>query len=324
MNRRVTVSAPGKLMLFGDHAVVYGKPCIVAAVNSRMRVSIAVREDDRILLDAPDVELHYATSIDKLNSEHPKHAKFVMRAVHNFFSTFELRCGLEIRTESDFSSRFGLGSSSAVTVSVLKGLAELFEVRMDNKALFELAYKSVLDVQGVGSGFDVAAAVYGGIVYFIGGGRKIERLKDVRIPLIVGYTGVKADTPALIRRVKKLFEEEPERIGGIFDGIANLVERARALIAAQEWRGVGELMNENQHFLRKLNVSSPKLERLIEASLRSGAYGAKLSGAGGGDCMIAVHENSRAIKQGIRNAGGVPLDVEIDFEGVRIEAEQNL
>ena len=60
MNRRVTVSAPGKLMLFGDHAVVYGKPCIVAAVNSRMRVSIAVREDDRILLDAPDVELHYA------------------------------------------------------------------------------------------------------------------------------------------------------------------------------------------------------------------------------------------------------------------------
>jgi mevalonate kinase len=318
----IIVSAPGKLMLFGDHAVVYDRPCIVSAVNHRMKVYITKRGDDKVILNAPDVNLYnYNISIDKLNSEHPKQAKFVLRAVYNFFDKFDISYGLDIETKSDFSSKFGLGSSSAVTVSVLKGLSELFDIHLDNKTLFDLAYKTVLDIQKVGSGFDVAAAIYGGILYFIGGGKKIERLKDAKIPLIVGYTGIKADTATLIKNVRRLFEENPKEISKIFDEIANIVDRSKIFIEKQEWKEVGKLMNDNQDLLRKLNVSSPELEKLIKASLDGGAYGAKLSGAGGGDCMIAVYEDIELIKNEIRKVGGIPLDVEIDYDGVRIELE---
>lgn len=318
----IKISAPGKLMLFGEHAIIHGKPCIVTSVNHRMSVLLEKRGDDKIILNAPDVNFkNYIILIDDLNKSHPKEAKFVLTAVLNFFDKYEIKSGLEIKTKSEFSSKFGLGSSSAVTVSTIKGLAELLGIKIGNEELFDLSYKTILDIQEVGSGFDVAAAIYGGTLFFHSAKKIIKPLKIKELPIIVGYTGVKADTPTLVKMVYRKLLAEPEKINEIFNRIEKIVDLAKVEMENSNWEKVGELMNLNQDLLRDLGVSSKELENLIRASLNSGAHGAKLSGAGGGDCMLAVvnKKNRSAIKRAIEKAGGEIINIKFQNEGVKVE-----
>jgi len=318
----VKASAPGKLMLFGEHIAVYGKPCIVTAVNHRMSVSIEKRDDEKIIINAPEVNIKdYKISVNELNNQYPKEVSFVMAAVKNFFEKHKYKSGLNIETHSEFSSKFGFGSSSAVTVSTLKALSELFSIKMTDNELFDISYKTVLDVQKVSSGFDVASAIFGGTIYFAKKGEIIEKMNIKEIPLIVGYTGVKADTPTLINKVSGMLEKEPKKFNDIFDKIENIVIEAKEKIKNSEWDEAGRFMNENQKYLEMLEVSSPELNRLISSSNNSGAYGSKLSGAGGGDCMIALApaEKKALISEMIQKADGIIIPVETNVEGVRME-----
>ena len=318
----IEVSAPGKLMLFGEHAVVYERPCLVTAVDQRISVGLKKRDDEKICLNAPDINIkNFLISPKDLKEPQPKEIRFVLAAVKNFFEKYKIKSGLEIKAKSQFSKQFGLGSSSAVTVSTIKGLAELFGIQINKKELFGLAYKTVLDIQGVGSGFDVASAAYGGILYFLTGGKIIEEIKVDKLPIIVGYTGIKADTPTLIRMVSNKLSQEPRKINKIFDEIEKIVDLAKIEIENQGWEKVGKLMNQNQELLRELGVSSKELENLIRASLKAGAFGAKLSGAGGGDCMIAIanKDNFNKINKAIEKAGGKIIKAKIPGQGVKIE-----
>lgn len=276
----ITVSAPGKLLLFGEHAVVYGYPAIVTAISERMVVQDGESTGDNRFIDA------------------------AVKAWGKPGQTFS--------AESSFSGKYGFGSSSAVTVATLK----MLRPEADKQTLFEAAYKIVLDVQGMGSGFDVAAVVYGGTLYYIKDS-VIEPLNISDMPLIVGYTGVKADTTTLIKNVAKKRESEPQKVDRIFDAIRKLVDEARKKMIEGDWERVGKLMDFNQEYLRDLGVSSQKLETLIKAAKDAGAYGAKLSGAGGGDCMIAL--GPPEVKEAIKKAGGEVVDVTANAEGVRRE-----
>lgn len=320
---KVTTSAPGKLMIFGEHAVVYDHPCLVTAVDQRIKLTAEILESEDFELNAPDVSvLNYKKNISDLgNGEIPKGAKFVEIAIKNLFDKFEIKKGLRISTSSEFSSEFGFGSSSASTVCAVKALSVMFDLKLSNKDIFDLAYKTVLDIQGKGSGFDVAAAVYGGTLYFLTGGRKIEPLNIHNLPLIVGYSGIKADTVTLINAVNEKFKDNKTRLDEIYLAIEEIVEKAKSEIVIGNWEEVGKLMNENQVLLKELGVSIEKLDQMIGSVVSSGAYGGKLSGAGGGDCMIALGPDDKlnAIKSGIESAGGKALDVETNAEGVRIE-----
>lgn len=317
----VKASAPGKLMLFGEHAVIYDKPCIVASVDHRISVSLEKRNDNNIILTAPELNIKNQIISDNLEKSHFKKVSFILAAVNKFFKKCDLKSGLDIKTQSEFSDKIGLGSSSAVIVATIKGLSELFKIKMNEKEIFDLSYQTVLDVQGLGSGFDVAAAVYGGILLFVTGGKIISPIEITDMPLVVGYTGIKADTPTLIKMVGEKLLKEPDRINGIFNEIESIVNLAKVEIGNKDWRKVGHLMNLNQDLLRGLGVSSKELENLIKVALDSGAYGAKLSGAGGGDCMIALanKENSNNAKRAIEKAGGKIIEAKIPAEGVRSE-----
>jgi len=318
----IKVSAPGKLLLFGDHAVVHGRPCIVTSVDHRISVSLEKRSDNQIVLNAPDLNFkNYIILIDDLEKPHPKEVSFVFTAILNFFEKYKMKKGLEINTKSEFSAKVGLGSSSAVTVSTIKGLAELFGIRTTNKELFDLSHKTILDIQEVGSGFDAAAAIHGGTLYFVTGGKTIESLKIEELTLVVAYTGVKADTATLVKMVAKRLKKNPQKINDIFNESKRIVNSAKIEMKKSNWEKIGELMNLNQDLLRKLDVSSKELENLIKAALSAGAYGAKLSGAGGGDCMIAISnkENQAAVKRAIEKAGGEIIKVKLQTEGVKIK-----
>lgn len=321
--KKVITSAPGKLMLFGEHAVVYNHPCIVTAVDERMYATVELTENQDFLLEAPDVKvLNYKKNIKELgNGDIPKGAQFVEIAVKNFFEKYTLSQGIKVTTKSDFSSEFGFGSSSASTVCIIKGLSEIFELHLTNKEIFDISYKTVLDIQKKGSGFDVAAAVFGGTLYYITGGKVIEVLNISNLPLIVGYSGIKADTVTLINSVKELSEKNPQLVEGIYNSIEIIVNKAKEEIIKENWKDVGMLMSENQKLLKSLGVSIQKLDDMIDASIQAGAFGAKLSGAGGGDCMIALAsaENVNNVNGGIQKAGGKILHVSTNAKGVRLE-----
>lgn len=310
-------------MLFGEHAVVYGYPCIVTAVDQRITMEATSRDDDLFILNAEDVGIeNYKKDLDQVGiGEIPKGAKFVEHAVVNFVKKYTVAHGFSITTHAEFKSTFGFGSSSASTVCVIKALSELFEINLDEKQIFELAYKAVLDVQGKGSGFDIAAATYGGTLYFQGGGKVIERLNISALPLVVGYTGVKADTVTLVNQVCNVYENSKEQVTDIFSKIDTIVDEAKKALLENNLEKVGGLMNDNQNQLAKLSVSTPQLDKLIKISLQFDSYGAKLSGAGGGDCMIALisRADKQKVEDALARAGGTPLIVNTNAEGVRVE-----
>lgn len=284
------VSAPGKLMIFGEHAVVYGHPCIVTAISQRLEVALA--EADAM----------------------PTDRRFVDAAIAAWGGGRDIK----LATKSAFSGTYGFGSSSAVTVATLKALRP----EATNRQLFDTAYKIVLDIQGTASGFDVAAAAFGGTLYFVKGGKTIEPLTVGDMPLIVGYSGVKADTTTLIAEVRTKYDKEKAKVERIFAAIGKIVEDAKLKMIEGDWERVGRLMDFNQEYLRDLGVSSEKLESLIAAAKDAGAWGAKLSGAGGGDCMIALAppDRRKEVEDAITNAGGEVVFATPNAEGVKVES----
>ncbi|MBI4039033.1 mevalonate kinase [Candidatus Daviesbacteria bacterium] len=334
-NNSITVSAPGKLMLFGEHAVVYGRPCIVIAVDQRIRAKVELLDTPVFQLDAPDVKVtNYKKPMADLgNGEIPKGAKFVEMAIKKFFNRHPERSrtirhrahgqGVKVTTASEFSSKFGFGSSSAATVCTIYALTELTGAKLDKKDIFDLSYKTVLNVQKKGSGFDVAAAIYGGTLYFVTGGKKIISLPVNHLPIIIGYSGIKFDTVRLINQVAEKAKKYPKLIDNIYSSIGKLVEQARQAILKSDYVYLGKLMNINEGYLAALGVEGKKLADMIYAARKAGAYGAKLSGAGMGDCMVAVtpKHKTQAVKNGITSAGGEVIDVKTQAEGIRIEPD---
>lgn len=326
--RKVTVSAPGKLMLFGEHAVVYGRPCLVTTVGQRIKATVELTDDPIFQLEAPDVQItNYRKSIDQLGQgDIPKGAKFVEIALYNFYNSYKSYIksgGVKVSTSSQFSSEFGFGSSSASTVCVIKALSQLTGKKLTNRQIFDLSYKTVLDIQGKGSGFDVAAATYGGTLYFVIGGKVIKPLKIDHLPLIVGYSGIKFDTVQLINAVTEKAKKYPWLINNVYSQIGKIVELAKKAVLKGDFETLGQLMNFNEGLLSVLGVEENKLADMIYAARDAGAYGAKLSGAGVGDCMIAIAPPSKiaAVKKAITGAGGQVIDIKTNVEGVRVEGK---
>lgn len=279
--RKISFRVPGKLLLLGDHAVVYGKPALVVAINKFVTV----------------------TTSDNLTKE----SVFVAAAKKLFEQEYgPIESSFKI---IGFDSRYGLGSSAAVTVAVAKTMFKLKGIKPTNNQLFDFCYRVVLNVQGLGSGFDLAAAIWRGVIYFVTGGKKIERLTVKQLPLVVGYSGVKADTATMVKKAAKFIDSNFLNVSEA------VVNQGKAAILRKDWKKLGGVMNANQVVLRKIKVSTGKLERLIKATLAAGAYGAKLSGAGGGDCMIALHPDGVAgkllVEKAIARAGGEVLKVKL-------------
>ena len=329
MKKIIKTSAPGKLMLFGEHSVVFGHPCIVTAVDRRLSITVEENGEEVFVLDAPDLGLRaYSKKISDLGNKNlPKEVSFIETCYKLFLKKYPQKKTIHVYSKNEFKSSYGLGSSSASTVAFAKALSEFYEVPMTNDQLFDLCYATVLEVQGVASGFDIAAGIWGGTLYYITPHGKFIKRKTVEtinlknLPFIVGYTGIKADTATLVRMVQNLHSENKKTINSIFTDITLLVEQAKKTLQQQDWPHLGLLMDENQALLRRLQVSSIELENLIAASKSAGAMGAKLSGAGGGDCMLALadEDNKIAIAQEIQKVGGKIIEVQMNAEGVRLE-----
>ncbi|MBD3362649.1 mevalonate kinase [Candidatus Dojkabacteria bacterium] len=321
--KKIKVSAPGKLMLLGEHSVVHKHPCIVTAVEQRLYLNMHIIKDDILILNAPDVKVkNYKKPFNKLlQNDIPKGALYIETAVKNFSDEYKIDTGISISTNSEFSSKLGFGSSSASAVCTIKALAEIFGIKITPRQVFNLAYKTHFDIRGLSSGFDIAAAVYGKTLFYSKRGEIIKKIDVESLPLIIGYTKTKAHTADIVEKVAEKLEKYPNVVNSIFDSISYLVQKGKKALLDYDLKLFGDLMNFNQGYLESLGVNSLILSKLVYAARNSGAFGAKLSGAGIGDNMIAVAPKSKMnqIENAILNAGGEPIKIKTNVEGVRLE-----
>lgn len=293
--QKVTASAPGKLMLSVGYAVVHGYPTIVTAVDQRLFTTVEKNGVEVFHLNAPDLGLTAYTkhTKDLGKKDLPKAVRFIEILYKNFLKKYPQKEGIIVTTKSDFSSTYGFGSSSAVTVAFAKALTTLYDLELSKQELFELCYQAVIDVQGVGSGYDIAAAIWGGTLYYVSPAKVVKPIALPKMPLIIAYSGEKADTPTLIRVVDAKLHHNPKKIDGIFQEIAQIAEDFIQPAEAADWKKVGELFNTSQECAEKLGVSNDRLEELIAAAKEVGAYGATSSGAAGGDCILAIADEDK-------------------------------
>lgn len=298
----IHTSAPGKLLLLGDYAVVYGYPCLVTAVDKRLHVHGEIITNDQDEIITPQV----------------KESRFVLETIAYIKEKYSISHNVKITTQGDFSHQVGLGSSSAVTVATAETLNRLFSLHLSKKDIFEISYTVNILIQGVGSGFDIAAATYGGTLEYVKGGVTLNQLQLSDLPLVVGYSGVKADTPYYIRKVAEAFKNKKDELSLIFKEIGTHVQLAKKGLESGNFAQVGEAMTNNHGLLQRLGVSIPKLDAMVGASVKAGAWGAKLSGAGGGDCMIALVDSTHKaeVERAIQDVGGEIIRVGLQAQGV--------
>lgn len=323
----IRVSAPGKLMLLGEHAVVHQRACLVTAMDARLHMTLELNDDDlTATIDAPDVGVaHAQRRISDLFADQQALApgtRFIESTLAVFRDHFGLPRGVHISTRNDFAATKGLGSSSATVACTLFGLSTLFDIDLAPRALFDLGLEAVLNVQRTGSGFDLAAAIYGGTLYYENrAARHIEPLDIPMLPLVVAYSGVKADTPTYVRRVTQHLTDWPQTMNSIFDTMQQIVLDGRTALLDGDWSRLGELMDFQHGLAHAIGVDTPETVALVFAARGAGAYGAKLSGAGGGDCMIALAPESEraAIIAALESAGGETVYITPHAAGVRLE-----
>lgn len=302
----VTASAPGTLMLFGEHAVLHGHRALCAAVNRRLRVTATARPDDRVTIHSALGER--AMALDALDGSPP--FSFVASCVAE--SRSGLTGGVDLRIESEFRDDLGLGSSAAVTVATLAALDGLSGRAASAPDLHRRGLAVIRRVQGVGSGTDVAASVLGGIVSYRFQPLELKRVASA-MPLTVVYSGSKEKTAAVIARVDRLQRAHPEAVAGIYAAMDRVTGEAESAIAAGEWPQVGALMTMGQGLMEALGVCNARLREILQAMRdESGILGAKISGSGLGDCLIGVGEAVGALP-------GERLDVAVSGEGVRLD-----
>ncbi len=283
--------APGSLMLFGEHAVLHGYPAIACAIDHWLHIdwSITYPQDDGVHIYSALAEHH--TSWSALEA-HPK-LSFVLaglRWLRDHLAPFpRIRLpALSIRIRSDINSTQGLGSSSAVMAALLTGFAPLLPQQMTQSDMFLLGRELIRQVQGSGSGTDLATALAGGVSQLTPTTGKIERLTD-SLPLINLYVGYKTPTPEVIRRVQADWQAYPDLLQHQLMSISQLTHLSAQAIRQQDLPRLGRLMNMAQGLMQGLGVSDPNLDKLIH-QLRAceGVLGAKISGSGLGDCVIAL------------------------------------
>ena len=313
MSHTITASAPGSLMIAGEHAVLRGRRAVVAAVAQRVRVRLTARPgSDRLHVESAlgrwDFQLAEIGAAPP-----PAKLRFVLAALAR--RREQLPHGLDLHIEADMSDQVGFASSAAVTVATAAALRRWLGEDGDARDLFLESREIIRAVQGVGSGADAAAAVYGGAVLYRAEPLEVEKLPHL-FPLTAVYSGHKTPTPEVVAYVEQRRQAEPERYARLFDAIDACVGRAAEAIRRADGPALGAALNDNQALMEQMGVNTPALAAII-AALRAtpGVLGAKISGSGLGDCAIGLGAAAPS------HCPGQPIPVTLSAQGVSFEEE---
>lgn len=306
----VAATAPGKLILFGEHAVVFGEPAVSVAID--LRTEVFARPFDRWKVDGSDLG--------------NRRYVYVKEALARVWEGGPL--WLEIRSAIPIGS--GLGSSAAVSVAVLSALLKMrggFDVEKIAREAFEVEHT----VQGRASPIDTTTSANGGgilvlteqgrnFLWAIEKGQRrwfLHSWKAPKLTFVIGYTGINAPTGPLVERVRRFAESDSRGMNAVRE-IGKISLEGLEALKVDDLVKAGELMTRNHQLLNFLGVGHPALDRLIEAA-RSSSLGAKLTGAGGGGSMISLTERIEDTISAIQRAGGKAYAVTVDQRGTEVQ-----
>jgi mevalonate kinase len=308
----ISASAPGKVILFGEHAVVYNRPAIavpVLQVQAKAMVMADLRAPSgQISIQSPQIDLD--TTLDAVPQDHP-----IAQAFSLIIDALKIQRmpALQLRIVSSIPVAAGLGSGAAVSIAIIRAVSTFLGHPMNDEQVSALAYEVEKLHHGTPSGIDNTVITYQKPVYFIRDSRiEVFRVSEP-FTIVIGDTGIKSPTALAVSEVRRSWQAASDQYEMLFDEIGQLVQEARQEIEKGNPSAIGSLMNENHRLLSKMGVSSPELERLVEAARSAGALGAKLSGGGRGGNMIALAsgENAQAISAALLSAGAVRTIISI-------------
>lgn len=302
----ITASAPGKIILLGEHAVVYDRPALaipVHQVQAKVSVMADIRAPNgRVRLEAPDIQL--SVDLTGLPADHP-----LALAVNGTLQAVgvEKPPALTLLIRSSVPVAAGLGSGAAVSVALIRALAAFLGSPLGDEQVNALAYRVEQRLHGTPSGIDNTVITYTRPIFFQRSTGFEPLAVSAPLTFLIADTGVKSPTREAVETVRRDWERDPRRSEALFDEIGTIVRQARAALEQGQQETLANLMNANQRALRDLNVSSPELDRLVDAALQAGAWSAKLSGGGRGGNMVALVDPARAeqIAAALRAAGAV-------------------
>lgn len=296
----VSAGAPGKIILFGEHAVVYGRPAIAVPVT-QVRATVVIQDRPAGLsIHAADLNRRYQYS--DLDSSHPL-AAIIRLSLSALGAAATPDASLTITSSIPPAS--GLGSGAAVSTAIVRALAKYYQRDLPAQTVSDLVFEVEKIHHGTPSGIDNTVIAFGQPVFFVRG----QTLQTFEVPvafrIVIADTGIASPTKVAVGDVRKGWEADPARYDALFDRCGEIAATARALIETGQPHALGRLMIENQAVLRHMGVSCDELDRLVQAAVNAGALGAKLSGGGRGGNMIAlVTDETRAgVEQALLNAG---------------------
>ena len=301
-----SASAPGKIILFGEHAVVYGRPALAMPVT-QVHADVDVSDSSRagIWIDAPSVNLR--AELNSLPSDHPLASVIIplWLSSHVHRTWGETEGGLDIKITSTIPVASGLGSGAAVSVALIRALAAHLHRAMSDEQVNAFAYEIEKIHHGTPSGIDNTVITYAKPVYFVKGQPIETFVVGSPFTIVIGDTGISAQTKESVGDVRKLWESDKTKWEKVFDEIGDVAKQARDFIETGKIKELGGLMNQNHALLQELTVSSPELDNLVSTAREAGAFGAKMSGGGRGGNMIALvaPDVAETVSRSLREAG---------------------
>ncbi len=285
------LSSCGKLILFGEHAVVYGRPALALGLPEGLRVRRLTATGGALRLRVPAWQL-------AADDGQPGKPGRVLRRLRQLVPGPEV--GFAVEIDARLPAAAGLGSSAALAVLLVRCLARVRGQSLAAAGVRAAAHRLEHIFHGRPSGLDDTVASFGGLCLFRRGGpqrpdpswRRLGR-DALQLPfavpgLVIGDSRVPRATAERVADVQRQHRAEPARVEGLFDRMAGCLRLGLAALAMGDAAGLGAAMNANQAALAELGLSCPAIERLLQLAARCGALGAKLTGAGGGGCVVAL------------------------------------
>lgn len=288
----------GKVILFGEHFVVHGVPGIVSAIDSSTDAEVTQTGKELVVRDERKAAKGYA------EEKRLQQIESIQRMLKKM--GLDPKLPLNIWIGGTLPGFSGLGASAASSVAIARAIAEELTLKLTNKQVNQIAYEAEKAYAGNPSGIDNTAATYGGLMWFkkntSGGPDNVERL-SIRKPveIVIGSTGKVANTKAMVAGVAERKNKNPTKYGEIFKQAEKLAFAGRKALENHDLKKVGELMNENHSLLQEIEVSSKELDLLVNIARENGAFGAKLTGGGGGGCMVAL-TSGRELQEKVASA----------------------
>ncbi|MFW9780383.1 MAG: mevalonate kinase [Candidatus Heimdallarchaeota archaeon] len=323
MIKAAHATAPGKIILFGEHSVVYGKPALVTAIDKRAHIEVERHPNTprKIRISTMDYrsshEIPFSTAPTFITDQ-PTHIQPLLRIIQSIYVQEEIEESITVKVASDIPRSAGLGSSASVCVALTAALADLFDLGYSLEQISACAFKGEQLVHGTPSGIDNTVSTFGGCIRYHKG--EIEPIEGSLIQLIIGNTGIARETKTWVGKVRSRYDTFPNVIEPVINAMGDLAKEAERVLATRDLVRLGELIDINHGMLSSIGVSIAELDHLVNQARSAGAYGAKLTGAGGGGCMFALvdDENHDKVFRALHESGAGPIRAQFETEGVLI------